>query len=376
MVASGSGSLQVGNRRHALAGGTVVVCPAHSPLVLQSDSADTIRGYRIGFRALGLQEAGEDRPCPSPLPVPYMNKAPFRAIELGSELHALWNSGQAPYKMLACFFDLLHELNENCSRSEPDNKIERTTAYMKEHYDEELSRELLANVAGVSLDYFSSWFKKETGQTYTDYLARIRIDRACERLLTSKSPVCEIAREAGFRDEGYFSRKFKKRIGVAPSAYVRMPKKIVSLSANCTAFMLSLGVVPVAAVVSPWIHRKFQRYLAETPKLAYAESALDTGLLGQAHPDLFLCYDLLAEADILRDWAPVVLLKLADLSWRDQLLLIADLTQSTEKARVLLNRYDEKVASCREQLADVIGEHETVISMEIFPHHIYPEFRK
>lgn len=116
--------------------------------------------------------------------------------------------------------------------------IEKITAYIEEHYDEELNRDQLANMVGISQEYFSRLFKTKTGTNFSKYLSELRIKKAQEYLLTSKSSLREIAQSVGYRDEFYLSHKFKQVTGDSPSLYMKRPKRIASVSANYTGCLL------------------------------------------------------------------------------------------------------------------------------------------
>jgi len=71
----------------------------------------------------------------------------------------------------------------------------------------------------ISPSYFLSLFKKETGQTFTDYLTSVRITAAKGLLMTTALTITEIAYEVGFNNSNYFSSTFKKMTGVSAKEY-------------------------------------------------------------------------------------------------------------------------------------------------------------
>jgi AraC-like DNA-binding protein len=79
----------------------------------------------------------------------------------------------------------------------------------------------LAAHAGYSRFYFIRAFRKAYGETPAQYLARRRIERACDLLAVANLTVREVAELVGFTNLGAFSSRFKKRVGVAPSEYRR-----------------------------------------------------------------------------------------------------------------------------------------------------------
>ncbi len=79
----------------------------------------------------------------------------------------------------------------------------------------------LAAAAHMSESSLSATFKQATGQTPIDYLIRLRIQRAAERLRQSDDSISEIAFSVGFEDSNYFSRQFRKTMRASPRAYRR-----------------------------------------------------------------------------------------------------------------------------------------------------------
>lgn len=81
------------------------------------------------------------------------------------------------------------------------------------------SIEQIANQLSVSQRYLSDTLKKETGKTSTEHLQLYLIDEAKNILLDPKKTVSEVAYELGFEYPPYFSRLFKKKEGISPTAY-------------------------------------------------------------------------------------------------------------------------------------------------------------
>ena len=104
------------------------------------------------------------------------------------------------------------------------NVIASVVRYIDRHYTEELTLELLTEQFGVSLSYLCHCFKRETGQSFTKYLTQRRLTRACELLARSDLTVTEIGEQMGYTDYCYFTKVFKKHIGISPSKY-RMEKR-------------------------------------------------------------------------------------------------------------------------------------------------------
>jgi len=77
----------------------------------------------------------------------------------------------------------------------------------------------MAKSVNMSLSYFSQCFKQIVGQTYTDYLREIRMEKAKSYLSNTLKTIQWIAEDVGYNDEKYFSRLFKEHVGMLPSEY-------------------------------------------------------------------------------------------------------------------------------------------------------------
>ncbi|ORT55507.1 substrate-binding domain-containing protein [Streptomyces sp. CB03238] len=97
--------------------------------------------------------------------------------------------------------------------------VRHALAHIEQYYRQPLSRRQIAQRAGVSENHLGRLFHRELGLTLWDYLTRLRVQRAKERLRRSDESVQAVARAVGFHDRAYFSRVFRKVTGVAPHVY-------------------------------------------------------------------------------------------------------------------------------------------------------------
>ncbi len=97
--------------------------------------------------------------------------------------------------------------------------IARAKLFIAEHLTEELSLGDVAKAVNMSRFYFCKSFRKYTGLNFTDFVARLRVERAKELLLNPNLRVSEIAYEVGFQSLTHFNRVFRRIVGKAPTAY-------------------------------------------------------------------------------------------------------------------------------------------------------------
>jgi AraC-like DNA-binding protein/ligand-binding sensor protein len=97
--------------------------------------------------------------------------------------------------------------------------IARAKQFISEHQTEDISLEQVAKSVNTSKFYFCKIFKRETGINFTDYLSRVRLERAKNLLLNPNLRVSEIAYEVGFQSLTHFNRVFKRILGRSPTDY-------------------------------------------------------------------------------------------------------------------------------------------------------------
>ena len=124
--------------------------------------------------------------------------------------------------LLAIFADHLsmksNQLAVQSANSEPP-VITKAKQFIQEHHTEELSLGQVAQAVHTSLFYFCKLFRKVTGINFTEYVSRVRIEKAKNLLLNPNLRISEIAYEVGFQSLTHFNRVFKKLIGQSPTEY-------------------------------------------------------------------------------------------------------------------------------------------------------------
>lgn len=99
--------------------------------------------------------------------------------------------------------------------------VDKAVKYMKEHYNEDISLEMLADQYYLNPAYFSRMFRKYKGVTFTDYLIELRMRKAQELLLQGKYKIYEVSQMVGYKSDKYFYRVFKQYTHLSPTEYCR-----------------------------------------------------------------------------------------------------------------------------------------------------------
>ena len=119
-------------------------------------------------------------------------------------------------------FEILSEMNTSSSERQARLAID----YIQKNYmDPDLSLNSICSYLNISTSYFSTIFKDETGETFTEVLIRTRMEKAKELLEKTTMKNYEIAEKVGFSDPHYFGISFKKMTGCTPTEYAREKRR-------------------------------------------------------------------------------------------------------------------------------------------------------
>jgi len=146
----------------------------------------------------------------------HLREAYFRTRVLTVREH------ESVVKMLAIFAQHLAMVsNQVIVRQEHPEPamITRAKDYIQEHQADDLSLGQVARAVNTSTFYFCKVFKKTTGINFTDYVSRVRIEKAKNLSLNPNLRISEIAFEVGFQSLTHFNRVFKKITGMSPTEY-------------------------------------------------------------------------------------------------------------------------------------------------------------
>lgn len=253
--------------------------------------------------------------------------------------------------------------------------------YMQHNYHEPLSIGQLAQMANISPKYFVDLFKKNYGQSAMDFVTDLRISRAKRYLQESDERLRDIALKVGYRDEFYFSRKFKKEVGVSPSEYVKQSKyRVASSTTAITGYLLALGIVPMAAPLDPkwtaYYYNAYRSSIAFPLKLSdpYTSKKFEVNLnkLSQARPDKIIGTDELSywDQEKLMDIAPSFFVPV-EKDWKEQLRQIAKFLSRTEEAEQWIEQYEYRVGLAKEHMSQVIQVDDRILVLRIYGEEIY-----
>jgi AraC-like DNA-binding protein len=109
---------------------------------------------------------------------------------------------------------------------EDSRRILKVKAYIDENYREEIKLKTLSDIACMSENAFSRFFKIHTGRTVSDYIIDIRLGNAARMLVETNKTVSDISFQCGYNNLSNFNRVFKRKKGCAPTEFREYYRKI------------------------------------------------------------------------------------------------------------------------------------------------------
>ncbi|WP_175988009.1 response regulator [Bacillus sp. Marseille-Q1617] len=116
------------------------------------------------------------------------------------------------------FTELVETLTKKKYQKEKNN-MQRIEEYLQQHYQEDVNLQEIADTFFLSREYISRKFKQEYKLTITDYLTKIRLEKAMKLLENPYLKIYEVAYGVGYGNEKYFSKVFKKQVGITPNEF-------------------------------------------------------------------------------------------------------------------------------------------------------------
>lgn len=170
------------------------------PSIVKDWAMKLILDLKLSLKVLGQFEMSVDK---------IMTDQLIQPAETCSELEAVMNG--CVVKMID-YVDIIEATPKN-------EEVFKAQRFVLEHMNQKITLSDVANHLHLNASYFSRMFKKETGESFIEFVTRIKMEKAKDMLNHTIKPVEQIALDVGFDNKSYFFRTFKKQFGVTPSEY-------------------------------------------------------------------------------------------------------------------------------------------------------------
>lgn len=388
IVESGMGTLRLNGRKFSFGSGKCFYSLPDMPISIEPYFNEAVF-YTIAFHRLGARvQEGEQiiftRQYEGFAAWGELGtRQPERLLRLASEMTQIKQTEHhaEAAKLQALFHECLLELTiDNTPHVERgDNKEDtllKIADYIRVHYSKDLKRSEVARMAGFTPEYFSALFKQVVGKNLTQFITTLRIRHIQERLLFDGARLLEAAREVGYKDEHYASRRFKQEVGFSPTSYMRSSKTIVSMSPHLTMHLLALGLSPAATLAYPWRFGEFDQTLRDNRCLVrdWSEGFTTTELLA-LQPDIILTIDNLEKEQLhaYRELAPTLVIPWYGNDWRGHFHQLAETTGQRETKQSWLDTFERRCGSLRRQLntAGLLGRSLLIVNIRASTAYLY-----
>ncbi|MBP1156256.1 MULTISPECIES: helix-turn-helix domain-containing protein [unclassified Paenibacillus] len=219
--------------------------------------------------------------------------------------------------------------------------VEQTKLYMLEQYYASMDIEEIARLSGLSPNRFYQSFRRHTGLSPHKFITTIRLNASLCLLSNTPSSVMDVAHSVGYSDELYFSRLFKKHMGMSPTEYAASARiRIANLSPVFQGDLSVLGITPKLTLRRGWSDYQ-EKYVHQ---------------IASCKPELILTSPI--PEDLYRrlsQIAPVVMLHWKGMSWKERLLNISQTLGLSTVAERWLSYFDMKVENARFHIRRQLG---------------------
>lgn len=375
-ILKGNGKVTIDGTTHIVEPGRLYFLKSGTMIDAKANDGKRVELYFMPFSYSFVSQKNNQPTSEFPLQGEYRVQHSPQIINLLDKLYNSKDSEIELTKMRQSFIfrELIYRLVKNLSIDNSNGStaevIEKVMDYIRENFMKELKIDSLAVMAGLSTSNFSRVFKKVTGMRPTDYLTKLRINRAKQLLVMSDYRLREIAHSIGYKDELYLSRVFKKVVGETPTSYMKKHRqKIVTFNHNFTDYLLALGVQPVATTVydKPDNVNGYLPHIADVMKGTKIVGAIYTpnkSAVLKSEPDIIITDH---DHGNYNQLAPTRSFYWQD-DWRSIFKSIAVMVGKENEAKNWLNAYNKKVENAKKQLTDITRNKETVMILRVMSH--------
>jgi len=113
----------------------------------------------------------------------------------------------------------INAINFLKDKNKERSAVEKVKKYVEQNISKDIDMAFAANLVNMSYTYFSSLFKKETGMTFSQYVTKVKMEKAMELLNECSYKINEIASVVGYDNPKHFSRAFKSYFGITPTEF-------------------------------------------------------------------------------------------------------------------------------------------------------------
>lgn len=226
LVLSGKGTFKMNGEQWELQAGDLFLIKPSQLIVYAADANEPWEYCWVGFNGACANKLIAHLPFSDVSPVHHAKNGSALKEAILNIYNARGLEPQDEASMVGYLYLFIAELMKENRESEPHTTssasqyVLNAIKYIQFHYSHDISINDVAKSVGVSRSHLYRVFMSNVGKSPIDYLTEYRINEACNLLRNSTLSIAEVAVSVGFFDQFYFSRVFKKAVGMPPSKYV------------------------------------------------------------------------------------------------------------------------------------------------------------
>ena len=226
LILAGKGTYKVnGEIWHLQAGDLFLIKPSQL-IVYEADESDPWEYCWVGFNGACANKLAAQMPFTDLAPIHHARDSSVLEASLKKIYEARGPEPQDEAAMVGYLYLFIAALMRETHESEPHTAssssqyVLNAIKYIQFNYSHDISINDVAKSVGVSRSHLYRVFMSNVGKSPIDYLTEYRINEACNLLRNSSLSIAEVAVSVGFFDQFYFSRVFKKAVGMPPSKFL------------------------------------------------------------------------------------------------------------------------------------------------------------
>lgn len=227
---NGEGFLIIHGKKQKVPKGSAIIIPKNTPHSYGSNTDNPWDIYWMHFNGELAEEYFKVDNFSPIIDVPLSNlpilinlfRSIFDALTRGYTLSNIIYASQCFSHFLASIFYMPY--NRHDYKDKHIKYVENSINFMEQNLDKNLLLDELASYNNLSKSQFIQVFKTKTGYSPIDFFIHLKIQKACSYLDLTDLTISEIALKVGYSDQYYFSRIFKKYMGLCPSDYRKIKK--------------------------------------------------------------------------------------------------------------------------------------------------------
>ncbi|WP_394886710.1 AraC family transcriptional regulator [Clostridium butyricum] len=228
IVTSGKGFYKLNNKIYTLKIGDCFLIEPNNLIYYEADEKDPWEYIWVGFIGTKVKDYLNNTSLSNLNPVFTLSEnsnliSSINSIIAASKINSNKNLIILS-KLYDFFYNLLEEFPNNSERKKEIQKIylEEAIEYIQLNYQDNISVNNISKHLSINRSYFHRIFKKYTNMSPQEYILKLKIEKACELLVTTNLKIGDISRSVGYIDTLLFSKTFKKSKGYTPSDFRKL----------------------------------------------------------------------------------------------------------------------------------------------------------